>query len=60
MFNVIVGIIAIILGLWGLFFHWILFKDVIIVLFFLGLIALGIVAFLAGVRKIRAGFKKTA
>ena len=58
MLNMILGVIAIILGVWGLFFRWMFFKDIFLILLFLGLIAFGLIALLAGIKKIRKSSNK--
>ena len=55
MLHMIIGVTAIVLGLWGVSRNWYVFVDVIRTVIPLGLIAFGIVAFIAGIR----GMKKS-
>ena len=52
MLNLVIGIVVIILGVWEMLEHWMLFKDIFAILLLLGLIAFGIVSFLAGIKKL--------
>ena len=52
MLHVIVGIVAIILGVLGLWSNWLLSVEVLKLVLFCGLVAVGVVAFLAGLRQL--------
>jgi hypothetical protein len=54
MLHVIVGIIAIVIGLWGIMGNWYMFKDVVVAAVPLVLLCFGIVAILAGIRSMKA------
>ena len=54
MLHVIVGIIAIVIGLWGIMGNWYMFKDVVIAVVPLLVLCFGIVAILAGIRSMKA------
>lgn len=54
MLHVIVGIIAIVIGLWGIMGNWYMFKDVLIAVVPLVVLCFGIVAILAGIRSMKA------
>ena len=54
MWNIIIGIAAIGLGLWGITRNWYMFVDIVGVLVPFLLIAVGLVALLAGVRSMKA------
>ncbi|MBF0254408.1 MAG: hypothetical protein HQL11_04715 [Candidatus Omnitrophica bacterium] len=54
MVNLIVGVIAMVLGLWGLSRNWYMFMDLVGALVPLILIGAGIVIFLAGIRAVRS------
>ena len=53
MLHIIVGIIAIVIGLWGIMSNWYMFKDILISIVPLVALLFGIVAVLAGIRKMR-------
>ena len=53
MLHITIGIIAILLGLWGVTRNWYMFVDIIVAVIPLALIAFGIVALLAGIRTIK-------
>ena len=55
MLNLVIGILLILGGLWGVTRNWWIFLDVIKMLVFLGLIGFGGVAFLAGLKNLRSG-----
>jgi len=54
MLHVIVGIIAIVIGLWGIMGNWYMFKDTLKAVFPLVVLCFGIVAILAGIRSMKA------
>ena len=54
MLHIIVGIIAIVIGLWGIMGNWYMFKDVLIAVVPLVVLCFGIVAVLAGIRSMKA------
>ena len=53
MLHIIVGIVAIVLGLLGVVWNWYMFIDMIGVIIPLALLGFGIVALLAGIRSIK-------
>ena len=53
MLNIIIGIMVIVLGLWGITRNWYMFIDMLVTVVPLALIGFGIVALLAGIRSIR-------
>ncbi len=53
MINLVLGILFIIVGIWGIVCNGWLFWDVLTVFFFFSLIGFGVVAILAGIRKSR-------
>jgi hypothetical protein len=61
MINIVFGLVAICLGLWGLVTYWWYTVDVIIAIFPLVLLVFGLVALLAGVKNtgLRATLKGT-
>ena len=54
MLHVIVGIIAIVIGLWGIMGNWYMFKDILITIVPFAMLCFGIVAILAGIRSMKA------
>ena len=54
MLHVIVGIVAIVIGLWGIMSNWYMFKDILVSIVPLVVLLFGIVAILAGIRKLKA------
>jgi len=54
MLHVVVGIIAIVIGLWGIMSNWYMFKDILVSVVPLVVLLFGIVAILAGIRKLKA------
>jgi len=54
MLHVIVGIIAIVIGLWGIMGNWYMFKDILVVIVPFVVLCFGIVAILAGIRSMKA------
>jgi len=53
MVHVVIGILAIAWGIWMLLPDWMFAGPVLAVLAYIGLVAFGIVAFLAGTRQLR-------
>lgn len=51
--HVIIGIVAVILGIWGMLADWMFFGEILKILVFLGLVGFGVVAVLAGLRQFR-------
>ena len=58
MLHVIVGIIAIVIGLWGIMGNWYMFKDVLVAIVPFAVLCFGIVAILAGIRSMKAKWAK--
>jgi len=54
MIHIVIGILAIICGIWWLVPDWIFTGEVLKILLFVGFILFGIVAVLAGLRQFRA------
>jgi len=54
MLHIVVGIIAIVIGLWGIMGNWYMFKDILVTIVPLVVLLFGIVAVLAGIRKMKA------
>jgi hypothetical protein len=54
MLHIIVGIIAVVIGLWGIMGNWYMFKDVLIAVVPPVVLLFGIVAILAGIRSMKA------
>ncbi len=50
MLHIVIGIVAIFMGLWGITKNWYMFLDMVGILVPLVLIGFGIVALLAGIR----------
>ena len=53
MVHVIVGIMAVILGIWWMLPDWMFIGEILKMLVFLGLVGFGVVAALAGLRQFR-------
>ena len=60
MLHIIVGIIAIVIGLWGIMGNWYMFKDILVVVVPFVVLCFGIVAILAGIRSMKAKWAKQA
>jgi len=58
MLHVIIGIIAIVIGLWGIMGNWYMFKDVLVAVVPFVMLCFGIVAVLAGIRSMKAKWAK--
>ena len=54
MLHIIVGIIAVVIGLWGILGNWYMFKDILVVVVPFVVLCFGIVAILAGIRSMKA------
>ena len=54
MLHIVVGIIAIVIGLWGIMGNWYMFRDILVAVVPLVVLLFGIVAILAGIRKMKA------
>jgi len=59
MLHIIIGIIAIVIGLWGIMGNWYMFKDVVVAVVPLLALCFGIVAILAGIRSMKAKWADT-
>jgi len=59
MLHVIIGIIAVVIGLWGIMGNWYMFKDVVIAVVPLLVLCFGIVAILAGIRGMKSKWADT-
>jgi len=53
MVHVIVGIVAVIWGIWGMLSDWMFIGEILKMLVFVGLVVFGVVAVLAGLRQFR-------
>ena len=53
MMNLVIGTILVIAGAWGILANWMMFVDVLKMLVFLGLIGFGVIALLAGLRRLK-------
>jgi len=58
MLHVIVGVIAIVVGLWGITRNWYMFRDMLVAIVPFLVICFGMVAILAGIRKMKAKWAK--
>ncbi|HIJ66778.1 MAG TPA: hypothetical protein HPP87_04410 [Planctomycetes bacterium] len=54
MLHVIVGIVAIVIGLWGIMGNWYMFKDMLVAIVPFVLLCFGIVAILGGIRSMKS------
>jgi len=54
MLHIVVGIVAIVIGLWGIMGNWYMFKDILVAVVPLLVLCFGIVAVLAGIRSMKA------
>lgn len=54
MLHIVVGIVAIVIGLWGIMGNWYMFKDILVAIVPLVVLCFGIVAVLAGIRSMKA------
>jgi len=54
MLHIVIGIIAIAIGVWGVMANWYMFKDMIAGILPFVIICFGLVALLAGIRSIKA------
>jgi len=53
MLHIVIGIVAIVIGLWGIMGNWYMFRDMLVAVVPLVVLLFGIVAVLAGIRKMR-------
>lgn len=53
MLHITVGIIAIVIGLWGITSNWYMFRDMLVAIVLLAVVCFGIVALLAGIRSMK-------
>ncbi len=51
MLNLVIGILFLIVGAWGILANWFLFWDVLKTFLFVALIGFGVVAIMAGIKK---------
>jgi len=58
MLHITVGIIAIVVGLWGITRNWYMFRDMLVAIVPFLVICFGMVAILAGIRKMKAKWAK--
>ena len=58
MLHVIIGITAIVVGLWGISRNWYMFLDMLLTMLPAGMIIFGIVALLAGLRSMRSNVEQ--
>ena len=56
MLHVVVGIVAIVIGLLGLMGNWYMFKDILFAIVPIVVLFFGIIAVLAGIRKMKANW----
>ena len=54
MLHIIIGLAAIVIGLWGITSNWFMFKDMLLAILPLAVICFGVVALLAGIRSMKA------
>ena len=54
MVHFIIGVAVVILGVWGMLANWMIFSEILKMLVFAGLVGLGVVAILAGIRQLKA------
>ena len=54
MVHIVIGIVAIVIGVWGVMANWYMFKDIVAGLLPFVIICFGLVALLAGIRSIKA------
>ena len=54
MLHIIIGLIAIVAGVWGITNNWYMFKDFLLAIVPFVVICIGVVALLAGIRSIKA------
>jgi len=53
MLHIVVGIVAIVIGLWGIARNWYMFIDILVAIIPLIIVGFGIVALLAGIRSMK-------
>ena len=58
MLHVIIGLVAIVIGLWGIGRNWFMFKDILFAFVPLAAICFGVVALLAGIRSMKAKIRE--
>ena len=58
MLHIIVGIIALMIGLWGITSNWYMFRDMLVAIVPLAVVCFGIVAILAGIRSMKTKWAK--
>ena len=54
MVHILVGIIAIVIGLWGIANNWYMFKDILVAIVPIAVVCFGVIALLGGIRAMRA------
>lgn len=55
MVHIVIGVVAIVVGTWWISTDFVIFREVLKALGYLGLVGFGIVAALAGIRQFRSG-----
>jgi len=58
MLHIIVGIIALMIGLWSIASNWYMFRDMLVAIVPLAVVCFGIVAILAGIRSMKTKWAK--
>ncbi|MCK4787148.1 MAG: hypothetical protein KAV87_25540 [Desulfobacteraceae bacterium] len=58
MLHIIVGVIALMIGLWGITSNWYMFRDMLVAIVPLAVVCFGIVAILAGIRSMKTKWAK--
>ena len=58
MLHIIIGVVAIAIGLWGIANNWYMFRDMLVSIVPLAVFCFGIVALLAGIRSLRTKWER--
>jgi len=58
MLHIIVGVTALMIGLWGIASNWYMFRDMLVAIVPLAVVCFGIVAILAGIRSMKTKWAK--
>lgn len=53
MLHIVIGLVAIVIGLWGVAANWFMFRDMLLGILPLAAICFGVVAMLAGIRSLK-------
>jgi len=53
MLHIIIGLVAIVIGVWGITSNWYIFKDFFLAIVPFVVVCFGVVALLAGIRSLR-------